>query len=77
MASEPLAVPLLLGLGVDELSASVPLIPAIKAAIRDVELRDCEAIARHALTLESAGQVRETLLSRRPSPSTLSLVSES
>ncbi|MEQ9725931.1 phosphoenolpyruvate--protein phosphotransferase [Pseudomonas sp. WHRI 8822A] len=77
MASEPLAVPLLLGLGVDELSASVPLIPAIKAAIRDVQLSDCEAIARQALTLESAGQVREALLSWRPSSLPLSPVLES
>ncbi|SDH33719.1 phosphocarrier protein FPr [Pseudomonas flavescens] len=77
MASETLAVPLLLGLGVDELSASVPLIPAIKAAIRDVELRDCEAIARQALTLQSAAQVREALLSWRPSPLPLSPVLES
>jgi len=61
MASETLATPLLLGLGVDELSVSVPLIPAVKAAVRAVDLADCQAIARQVLGLESAEQVREAL----------------
>jgi phosphoenolpyruvate-protein phosphotransferase len=61
MASETLAVPLLLGLGVDELSVSVPLIPAIKAAVREVDLADCQAIAQQVLGLDSADQVREAL----------------
>lgn len=61
MASERLAVPLLLGLGVDELSVSVPQIPAIKAAVREVDLRDCKAIAEQVLGLESAEEVREAL----------------
>jgi phosphoenolpyruvate-protein phosphotransferase len=61
MASETLAVPLLLGLGVDELSVSVPLIPTIKAVVREVDLLDCQAIAQQALGLESAEQVREAL----------------
>lgn len=61
MASETLAVPLLLGLGVDELSVSVPLIPTIKAVVREVDLQDCQAIARQVLGLESAEQVREAL----------------
>ena len=63
MASETLAVPLLLGLGVDELSVSVPLIPAIKAAVREVDLVDCQVIAQQVLGLESAEQVREALRS--------------
>ncbi|MEO6678211.1 MAG: phosphoenolpyruvate--protein phosphotransferase [Pseudomonas sp.] len=61
LASETLATPLLLGLGVDELSVSVPLIPAVKAAVREVELADCQAIAQQVLGLESAEQVREAL----------------
>jgi len=61
MASERLAVPLLLGLGVDELSVSVPQIPAIKAAVREVNLLDCKAIAEQVLRLESAEEVREAL----------------
>lgn len=61
LASETLAVPLLLGLGVDELSVSVPLIPAIKAVVREVDLINCQAIAQQVLGLESADQVREAL----------------
>jgi phosphoenolpyruvate-protein kinase (PTS system EI component) len=61
LASETLATPLLLGLGVDELSVSVPLIPAVKAAVREANLTDCQAIARQVLGLESAEQVREAL----------------
>ncbi|WP_213938421.1 phosphoenolpyruvate--protein phosphotransferase [Pseudomonas sp. dw_612] len=61
LASETLATPLLLGLGVDELSVSVPLIPAVKAAVREVDLTDCQAIAQQVLGLESAEQVREAL----------------
>jgi multiphosphoryl transfer protein len=61
LASETLATPLLLGLGVDELSVSVPLIPAVKAAVRSLELVECQAIARQVLGLESAGQVRDAL----------------
>jgi phosphoenolpyruvate-protein kinase (PTS system EI component) len=44
LASESLAVPLLLGLGVDELSVSVPLIPTIKARVRELEFKDCQGI---------------------------------
>jgi phosphoenolpyruvate-protein kinase (PTS system EI component) len=61
MASERLAVPLLLGLGVDELSVSVPMIAPVKATVRELELADCQVIAQQVLGLESAGQVREAL----------------
>lgn len=61
LASEVLAVPALLGLGVDELSVSVPLIPSIKAAIREVSLQECQALAQRILAQESAEQVRELL----------------
>ncbi|WP_460108878.1 phosphoenolpyruvate--protein phosphotransferase [Pseudomonas sp. S3_H04] len=61
MASERLAVPLLLGLGVDELSVSVPMIASVKATVRELALADCQIIAQQVLGLESAGQVREAL----------------
>jgi phosphoenolpyruvate-protein phosphotransferase len=61
LASETLAVPVLIGLGVDELSVSVPLIPSIKATLRELDLADCQIIARQVLGLEEAGQVREAL----------------
>ena len=61
LASETLAVPVLLGLGVDELSVSVPLIPTIKATVRELNLADCQIIARQVLGLEEAAHVREAL----------------
>lgn len=57
-ASDPLAAPLLIGLGVDTLSASPPAIPAIKARLRNVRLDDCRKAAAHALTLPNAADVR-------------------
>jgi phosphoenolpyruvate-protein phosphotransferase len=61
LASEPLAIPVLLGLGVDELSVSVPLIPTIKACVREWDLSECRRLAQLALGRESAEQVRGIL----------------
>jgi phosphocarrier protein len=76
LASETLAVPLLLGLGVDELSVSVPLIPAIKATIREVDLKDCQLVAQQLLSLESAEQVRDALHRHQQTAVVTSLVLE-
>ncbi|SFN62758.1 phosphocarrier protein FPr [Formivibrio citricus] len=59
MASDPLAVPLLIGLGVDELSVSIPSIATTKALIRKLSKAECEKLARHALGMETASEVRE------------------
>jgi len=58
LGSDPLAVPILVGLGVDELSVSVPAIPAVKAQIRTLTLAECRALAQQALGCATAGQVR-------------------
>jgi phosphocarrier protein FPr len=58
MASDPQAVPILIGLGVDELSASVPAIPAVKAQVRSLSLAQCQELAARALTQDSAAAVR-------------------
>jgi phosphocarrier protein FPr len=58
IASDPVAVPILVGLGVDELSVSIPGIPLIKSQIRAMKLRDCEALAQRALAAPSAKHVR-------------------
>ena len=52
------AVPVLLGLGVTELSVVPTLIPQLKAQVRSLTLESCRKIAARALTLESAEQVR-------------------
>ena len=61
LASDPLAVPVLLGLGVLELSVVPGLIPRIKAQIRTLTHADCRALAEQALALGSAPQVRALL----------------
>lgn len=58
LASERLAVPLLLGLGITELSASPAAIPEVKAVVRRLALDDCERVARQALELDSPDAVR-------------------
>ena len=58
IASDPQAVPLLIGLGVAELSVSVPTIPSIKAQIRTLDMTDCKRLAQQALELEAAAEVR-------------------
>ena len=58
IAADPQAVPLLLGLGVRELSVSVPVVPAVKAQIRTLDLAGCEELAARALTADSAAAVR-------------------
>jgi phosphocarrier protein FPr len=58
IASDPQAVPLLLGLGVDELSVSLPTIPGIKAQIRTLWQHECQDLAQRALALETAAEVR-------------------
>jgi phosphocarrier protein FPr len=58
LASDPAAVPVLVGLGVTELSANAPAIPAVKQAVRKVELDAARALAEEALAVSSAAEVR-------------------
>lgn len=58
LASDPVAVPLLIGLGASELSASPAVIPEIKAVVRRLSLADCQSAAQAALQLTSAEAVR-------------------
>jgi phosphoenolpyruvate-protein phosphotransferase/dihydroxyacetone kinase phosphotransfer subunit len=59
LASDPVAVPALIGLGVTELSANAPAIPAIKQAVRSVDTEAARDLADQALELSSAGEVRK------------------
>lgn len=58
IASDPHGVPILIGLGVDELSISLPAIPGIKGQIRTLDSEACRALAEKALAAESAAEVR-------------------
>lgn len=61
LAADPLAVPLLVGLGVDELSVSARSIPLVKARVRELDLPTSRELARAALTLCSAADVRQSV----------------
>jgi multiphosphoryl transfer protein len=58
VASDETAVPLLVGLGVRELSVGPHAVPRIKARVRDLDLEQCQVVAKQALRLESADEVR-------------------
>jgi phosphotransferase system enzyme I (PtsI) len=57
MASDPVLAPLLLGLGIDELSAAPPLVPPLKFLIRRLKFSEAKALADFALECESAGEI--------------------
>lgn len=61
LAGEPLATPLLLGLQLDEFSASPKLIPELKKMIRSFSSEQAREIAQRTLQLVSAREVREYL----------------
>lgn len=58
LAGDERAVPILLGLGVDELSMSAKSIALVKAQVRELALSDCQALAEQALTCQTAQEVR-------------------
>ena len=58
LAGDPQAVPLLVGLGIDELSVTVPAIPVVKAQIRRLSVEECRALAQRALACATAAEVR-------------------
>ena len=61
LASDPLAAPVLVGLGVDELSVSVPAVATLKAALARWSLAECKQLAVKALELGTAAEVRALL----------------
>jgi phosphocarrier protein FPr len=58
LAADPLAVPVLVGLGVTELSVVPVALPGIKARVRRLDYRLCRQRAQDLLALESAQAVR-------------------
>lgn len=61
LASDPLSTPLLLGLGLNEVSLNPRFIPAFKQAIAQLTVAQAEAIATSALQQDSAQKVRALL----------------
>lgn len=62
--------PLLLGLGIDELSTGAAMIPRVKKAIRSLDMEACRQLVAHALSGERAAEIyaRTTGLARSRYP---------
>jgi phosphoenolpyruvate-protein phosphotransferase len=64
LAGEPLAVPILLGLGLDEFSMNPPAIPLAKQIIRALTLEEARQVAQAALELDSPDAVQALVRKR-------------
>jgi phosphotransferase system enzyme I (PtsI) len=71
IAGDPALTPLLVGLGVDELSTAPPVVPQIKYIIRRLKLGEAQALAEFALQCESPSEIyaRCQKLARETAPS--------
>jgi len=59
LGSDPYAIPILIGLGIDELSVNVPSVPLVKAQIRGLKASELQSLAQQALECSTAREVRE------------------
>ena len=75
MAGNPILAPLLLGLGVDELSASPGAVPLVKDVIRQIRITEARALAEAARHLATGAETLELCraLVRRAAPEILEL----
>ena len=71
MAGDPVLTPLLLGLGVDELSSAPSVVPQIKYMVRRLKTSEMKALAEFALNCESGAEIlaRCQALARASAPS--------
>jgi phosphoenolpyruvate-protein kinase (PTS system EI component) len=76
LGSEIDALPLLVGLGIREVSAVPGAIPAVKRALRELDAAACEALALRALDCESAAQVRALVQAQQPAARTAAPLAE-
>lgn len=70
MAGDPVMTPLLLGLGVDELSAAPALVPPVKFLIRRLKISEARELAEFSLNCESSSEIlaRSRALARAVAP---------
>ena len=61
IASDAMAVPVLVGLGVDELSVSIPAVGSIKAQLARLTMDEARQLAARVLQLGTAAEVRALL----------------
>lgn len=66
-ASDPLTVPLLVGLGADELSAGAARVGAVRALVRSLDYAQAGELARRALEAADPAEVERLVVSRSAS----------
>jgi phosphoenolpyruvate-protein phosphotransferase len=76
MAGDVHQMPLLLGLGLDEISVAASEIPALKQRISRLSMSDCVQLLSHAMTRQQTDEVDALLLSEQPSEPALPLLDE-
>ena len=71
MAADPVLAPLLIGLGVDELSVTPPVLASLKFLVRRLKLTEAKELAAFALTCESPAEIlaRCQMLAQNTAPS--------
>src|SRR5881409_3336094 len=57
MAGDIALIPLLLGLGVDELSAGAMLVPRVKRAVQSLAISECRELVEEALKLQTPSEI--------------------
>ncbi len=62
MAADPLAVPVLVGLGLREFSMHPPALPLARSLVRALSFREARKMAQKALALATAKEIEEYLL---------------
>ncbi len=66
LSGEPLAAPILLGLGLDEFSMVPPIVPIIKQILRGLDSKEMEVLAERALQLESPAEIQNFVREQIP-----------
>lgn len=66
LAGEPLAAPILLGLGLDEFSINPPMIPVIKQILRSLNAEEMKPLAEQALQLETPKEIQQLVKDKVP-----------
>lgn len=61
MAADPVAIPLLLSMGFDDISATHAIIPEIKKIIREIDFTDCKELYKRVSKLQTTKEVSDFL----------------
>jgi phosphotransferase system enzyme I (PtsI) len=62
MAGDIALIPLLLGLGMDELSASATLVPRVKRAVQSLAIAECRNLVDETLKLQTPSEILDRCL---------------